>query len=180
MELLMKSLRNFLRFLIFGSTFLILSCASDQTPAKNDSIKKTPDVLNNQISILLKSQKANWVSSEVPRTSVLPSVQDNLNLEPGKSVQSLITLQSNPTQNFDLLLRFGDEIVGYYELTSLSPSILSGGNQISLQLEVPENICDSLYPILHVVSLNFLTIEVGSTSGVQTVPVNLNCSMTIQ
>ena len=176
----MKSIHNFLRFLIFGSTFLILSCASDQTPTKNGSIKKTADVLNNQISILLKSQKANWVSSQVPSTSFLPSVQDNLNFEPGKSVQFLITLQSNPTQNFDLLLRFGDEMAGYYELTSLSPSILSGGNQISLHLEVPENICDYLYPILHVVSLNFLIIEVGSTSGVQTVSVDLNCSMTIQ
>ena len=175
----MKSPRNFLRFLIFSSTFLILSCASDQTPTKNDSIQKTADVLNKQVSILLKSQKANWVSSEVPSASVLPSVQGNLSLEPGKSVQFVLTLQNNPTQNFDLLLRFGDEKVGYYELTSLSPSILSGENQISLQLEVTENVCDSLYPIRHVVSLNFLTIEVGAQSDIQTVSVNLNCIMII-
>ena len=83
-------------------------------------------------------------------------------------------------QNFDLLLRFGDGKVGYFELTGLSPSILSGGNQISLKLEAPENICDSLYPIRHVISLNFLTIEAGNTSDVQTVPVSMNCSMTIQ
>ena len=91
-----------------------------------------------------------------------------------------LTLQNNPTQNFDLLLRFGDGKVGYYEFTGLSPSILSGGNQISLKLGAPETICDSLFPIPHVVSLNFLTIEAGNTSDVQTVLVNLNCSMTIQ
>ncbi|MGA0906866.1 MAG: hypothetical protein ACO3S7_12670 [bacterium] len=95
-----------------------------------------------------------------------------------------LTLQNNPTQNlspnFDLLLRFGDGKVGYYEFTGLSPSILSGGNQISLKLEAPETICDSLYPIRHPFSLNFLTIEAGNPSDVQTVPVNLNCSMTIQ
>ena len=180
----MKSLRNFLGFLIFSSTFLILSCASDQTPAKNDSTKNTADVLNRQISILMNSQKATWIDSAVPSTSVLSSSQSNLNLEPGNSVQLDLTLQNNPTQNlspnFDLLLRFGDRKVGYFELTGLSPSILSGGNRISLKLEVPETICDSLFPIPHVVSLNFLTIGAGITSDVQTVPVKLNCSMTIQ
>ena len=157
----MKSLRNFLGFLVFSSTFLILSCASDQTPAKNDSTKNPADVLNKQISIELNSQKATWVDSQVPSTSVVPSSQSNLNLEPGDSVQLVLTLQNNPTQNFDLLLRFGDGKVGYFELTSLSPSTLSGGNQISLKLEAPENICDSLYPIRHPISLNFLTIEAG-------------------
>ena len=176
----MKSLRNFLGFLIFSSTFLILSCASDQTPAKNDSTKNTADVLNRQISILLNSQKATWTDSAVPSTSVLPPSQNNLNLEPGNSVQLSLTLQNSPTRNFNLLLRFGDEKVGYFELTGLSPSILSGGNRISLKLEVPETICDSLFPIPHVVSLNFLTIGAGITSDVQTVPVKLNCSMTIQ
>ena len=175
----MKSLHNFLRFLVFSSTFLILSCASDQTPAKNDSTRNTADVLNEQISIELNSQKATWVESAVPSTSVLPSSQSNLNLEPGNSVQHALTLQNSPTLNFDLLLRFGDEKVGYFELTGLSPSP-SGGNQISLKLVVPEDICDYLYPIPHVVSLNFLTIEAGNTSGIKTVPVNLNCSMTIQ
>ena len=109
----------------------------------------------------------------------MKSSQSNLNLEPGNSVQLGLILQNNPTQNFNVLLRFGDEKVGYYELTGLSPSILSGENQISLRLEAPENICDSLYPIRHVVSLNFLTIEAGNTSDVQTVQVNLSCSMTI-
>ena len=176
----MKSLRNFLGFLVFSSTFLILSCASDQTPAKNGSTKNTANVLNEQISIELNSLKATWVDSAVPNTSVLPSSQSNLNLEPGNSVQLALTLQNNPIQNFDLLLRFGDGKVGYFELTGLSPSILSGGNQISLKLEAPENICDSLYPIRHVISLNFLTIEAENTSDVQTVPFNLNCSMTIK
>ena len=176
----MKSLRNFLGLLVFSSTFLILSCASDQTPAKNDSTKNTADVLNKQISIELNSQKATWIDLLVPSTSIVASSQSNLNLEPGNSVQLDLTLQNNPTQNFNLLLRFGDGKVGYYEFNGLSPSILSGGNQISLKLEVPEAICDSLFPIPHVVSLNFLTIEAGNTSGVQTVPVNLNCSMTIQ
>jgi len=179
MELLMKSLRNFLGFLIFSSIFLILGCASDQSTAKNDSTKNTADVLNKQISILLNSQKATWVGLAVPSTSVVASSQSNLNLEPGNSVQLDLILQNNPTQNFNVLLRFGDEKVGYYELTGLSPSILSGENQISLRLEAPENICDSLYPIRHVVSLNFLTIEAGNTSDVQTVQVNLSCSMTI-
>ena len=177
----MKSLRNFLGFLVFSSTFLILSCASDQTPAKNDSTKNAADVLNEQISIELNSLKATWVDSAVPNPPVLPSSQSNLNLEPGNSVQLSLTLQNSPTRNFNLLLRFGDEKVGYFELSSLSPSILSGGNQISLNLKVPETICDSLYPIRHPpVSLNFLTIEAGNMSDVQTVPVNLNCSMTIQ
>ena len=177
----MKSLRNFLGFLIFSSTFLILSCASDQTPAKNDSTKNTADVLNRQISILLNSQKATWIDSAVPSTSVLPSSQSNLNLEPGNSVQHVLTLQNSPTLDFDLLLRFGDGKVGYFELSSLSSSILSGGNQISLKLEVPETICDSLSPFPQDwVQLNFLTIEAGNTSDVQTVPVNLNCSMTIK
>ena len=176
----MKSLRNFLGLLVFSSTFLILSCASDQTPAKNDSTKNAADVLNEQISIELNSLKATWVDSAVPNPPVLPSSQSNLNLEPGNSVQLSLTLQNSPTRNFNLLLRFGDEKVGYFELSSLSPSILSGGNQISLKLEAPENICDSLYPIRHVISLNFLTIEAGNPSDVQTVPVNLNCSMTIQ
>ena len=177
----MKSFHNFFGFLVFSSTFLILSCASDQTPAKNDSTKNAADVLNEQISIELNSLKATWVDSAVPNTSVLPSSQSNLNLEPGNFVQLALTLQNNPTQNFDLLLRFGDGKVGYFELTGLSPSILSGGNQISLKLEAPENICDSLYPIRHPpVSLNFLTIEAGNMSDVQTVPVNLNCSMTIK
>jgi hypothetical protein len=180
MDLLMKSLRNFLGLLVFSSTFLILSCASDQTPAKNDSTKNAADVLNEQISIELNSLKATWVDSAVPNPPVLPSSQSNLNLEPGNSVQLSLTLQNNPTQNFDLLLRFGDGKVGYFELTGLSPSILSGGNQISLSLKVPETICDSLYPIRHEISLNFLTIEAGNTSDVQTVSVNLNCSMTIQ
>ena len=94
-------------------------------------------------------------------------------------MQHVLTLQNSPTRNFNLLLRFGDENVGYFELSSLSPSILSGGNQISLNLKVPETICDSLYPIRHEISLNFLTIEAGNTSDVQTVSVNLNCSMTI-
>lgn len=176
----MKSLRNFLGFLIFSSTFLILGCASDQTPAKNDSTENIADVLNRQISILLNSQKATWLDSAVPSTSVLPSSKSNLNLEPGNSVQLDLTLQNNPTQNFDLLLRFGDGKVGYYEFTGLSPSILLGGNRISLKLEAPETICDSLFPIPNVVSLNFLTIEAGNPSDVQTVPVNLNCSITIQ
>ena len=176
----MKSLRNFLGFLVFSSTFLILSCASDQTPAKNDSTKNTADVLNEHISIELHAQKATWVDSAVPSSSVLPSSQSNLNLKTGDSVPNVLNLQNSPTQNFNLLLRFGDEKVGYFELTGLSPSILSGGNQISLKLEAPENICDSLYPIRHVISLNFLTIEAGNTSDVQTVSVNLNCSMTIQ
>ncbi|MEK9668606.1 MAG: hypothetical protein VW701_15750 [Deltaproteobacteria bacterium] len=130
--------------------------------------------------IELNSQKATWVDSAVPNPPVLPSSQSNLNLEPGDSVQHVLTLQHSPTQNFDLFLRFGDEKVGYFELSSLSPSILSGGNRISLNLKAPENICDSLYPIRHVISLNFLTIEAGNTSDVQTVSVNLNCSMTIQ
>ena len=176
----MKSFHNFFGSLVFSSTFLILSCASDQTPAKNDSTKNTANFLNEQISIELNSLKATWVDSAVPNTSVLPSSHSNLNLEPGSSVKLALTLQNNPTQNFDLLLRFGDGKVGYFELTGLSPSILSGGNQISLKLEAPENICDSLYPIRHVISLNFLTIEAGNTSDVQTVPVNLNCSMTIK
>ena len=177
----MKSFHNFFGFLVFSSTFLILSCASDQTPAKNDSTKNTANFLNEQISIELNSLKATWVDSAVPNTSVLPSSQSNLNLEPGNSVQLALTLQNNPTQNFDLLLRFGDGKVGYFELTGLSPSTLSGGSQISLKLEAPENICDSLYPIRHPpVSLNFLTIELGNMSEVQTVPVNLNCGMTIQ
>lgn len=180
MELLMKSLPNFLGFLLFSSTFLILSCASDQTPAKNDSTKNAADVLNEHTSIELNSQKATWVDSAVPSASVLLSSQSNLNLEPGNSVQLDLTLENNPTQNFNLLLRFGDGKVGYYEFSGLSPSILSGVNQISLKLEAPEDICDYIYPIPHVVSLNFLTIEAGNTSGVQTVPVNLNCSMTIQ
>ena len=177
---LMKSLRNFLRFLVFSSAFLILSCASDQTPAKVDSTKNTADVLNKQISIELNSQKATWVDSLVPSTSVVASSQSNLNLEPGNSVQHVLTLLNNSTLKFDLLLRFGDEKVGYFELTGLSPSILSGGNRISLKLEAPETICDSLYPIRHIISLNFLTIEAGNTSDVQTVPVSMNCSMTIQ
>ncbi|MEL0279722.1 MAG: hypothetical protein VXB67_18875, partial [Deltaproteobacteria bacterium] len=84
-------------------------------------------------------------------------------------MQLSLTLQNNPTQNFDLLLRFGDGKVGYFELTGLSPSTLSGWNRISLKLEAPENICDSLYPIRHVISLNFLTIEPENTSDVQTV-----------
>ena len=175
----MKSLRNFLGFLVFSSTFLILSCASDQTPAKYDSTKNPADVLNKQISIELNSQKATWVDSLVPSTSVEASSQSNLNLEPGNSVQHVLTLQNSPTLNFDLLLRFGDEKVGYFELSSLSPSILSGGNQISLNLKVPENICDS-FIIPHIVSLNFLTIEAGFTSDVQRVTVRLKCKMTIQ
>ena len=153
----MKSFHNFFGFLVFSSTFLILSCASDQTPAKNDSTKNTANFLNEQISIELNSLKATWVDSAVPNTSVLPSSQSNLNLEPGNSVQLALTLQNNPTQNFDLLLRFGDGKVGYFELTGLSPSTFSGGSQISLKLEAPENICYSLYQIRHVISLNFLT-----------------------
>ncbi len=176
----MKSLRNFLGFLVFSSTFLILSCASDQTPAKNDSTKNTADVLNEQISIELNSQKATWVDSQVPSTSVVASSQSNLNLEPGDSVQHVLTLQHSPTQNFDLFLRFGDEKVGYFELSSLSPSILSGGNQISLNLKVPETICDSLSPFPQDwVQLNFLTIEAGLTSDVQQVQVRLKCTMII-
>ena len=175
----MNSLHNFLRFLVFSSTFLILSCASDQTPAKNDSTKNTADVLNKQISIELNFQKATWVDSAVPSTSVLPSSQSNLNLEPGNSVPLALILQNNPTQNFDLLLRFGDGKAGYYEFTGLSPSTLSGGNQISLKLKAPENICDSLYPIRHVISLNFLTIAARNMSDVQKVQVWLNCSMII-
>ena len=175
----MKSLHNFLGFLVFSSTFLILSCATEQTPAKNDSTKNTADVLNEQISILLNSQKATWIDSLVPSTSVLASSQSNLSLEPGNSAQLALTLQNSPTLNFDLLLRFGDEKVGYFELTGLSPSILSGENLISLQLVVPEDVCDYLYPIPHVVSLNFLTIEAGFTSDVRQVPVRLNCGMII-
>ena len=87
---LMKSLRNFLRFLVFSSAFLILSCASDQTPAKVDSTKNTADVLNKQISIELNSQKATWVDSLVPSTSVVASSQSNLNLEPGNSLKPTI------------------------------------------------------------------------------------------
>ena len=94
-------------------------------------------------------------------------------------MQHVLTLQNSPSLNFDLLLRFGDEKVGYFELTGLSPSILSGENLISLQLVVPEDVCDYLYPIPHVVSLNFLTIEAGFTSGVRQVPVRLNCGMII-
>ena len=175
----MKSLHNFLGFLVFSSTFLILSCATDQTPAKNDSTKNTADVLNEQISILLNSQKATWIDSLVPSTSVLASSQSNLSLEPGNSAQLALTLQNSPTLNFDLLLRFGDEKVGYFELTGLSPSVLSGENLISLKLVVPEDVCDYLYPIPHVVSLNFLTIEEGFTSDVRQVPVRLNCGMII-
>ena len=176
----MKSLRNFLGFLVFSSTFLILSCASDQTPAKYDSTKNPADVLNKQISIELNSQKASWVDSQVPSTSVVASSQSNLNLEPGDSVQHVLTLQHSPTQNFDLFLRFGDEKVGYFELSSLSPSILSGGNRISLNLKVPETICDSLSPFPQDwVQLNFLTIEAGLTSDVQQVQVRLKCTMTI-
>lgn len=176
----MKSLRNFLGLLVFSSTFLILSCASDQTPAKNDSTKNAADVLNEQISIELNSLKATWVDSAVPNPPVLPSSQSNLNLEPGNSVQLSLTLQNNPTQNFDLLLRFGDGKVGYFELTVLSPSILSGGNRISLNLKVPETICDSLSPFPQDwVQLNFLTIEAGLTSDVQQVQVRLKCTMII-
>ena len=175
----MNSLHSFLGLIVFSSTFLILSCASDQTPAKNDSSKNTADILNEQISILLNAQKATWIDSLVPSTSELASSQSNLNLEPGNSVQHDLTLQNSPTLNFDLLLRFGDEKVGYFELTGLSPSVLSVGNQISLKLAVPENICYYLYPIPHVVSLNFLTIEAGFKSDVQQVPVQLNCGMII-
>ena len=175
----MNSLHSFLGLIVFSSTFLILSCASDQTPAKNDSSKNTADILNEQISILLNAQKATWIDSLVPSTSELVSSQSNLNLEPGNSVQHELTLQNSPTLNFDLLLRFGDEKVGYFELTGLSPSVLSGENLISLKLVVPEDVCDYLYPIPHVVSLNFLTIEAGFTSDVRQVPVRLNCGMII-
>ena len=81
----MNSLHSFLGLIVFSSTFLILSCASDQTPAKNDSSKNTADILNEQISILLNAQKATWIDSLVPSTSELASSQSNLNLEPGNS-----------------------------------------------------------------------------------------------
>ena len=69
----MKSLRSFLGLIVFSSTFLILSCASDQTPAKNHSSKNTADILNEQISILLNAQKAGHTGSLDPMaTGVLP------------------------------------------------------------------------------------------------------------
>ena len=161
----------------FCLLFLLSGCASDEIPSKNNPSILTPDVLNQRITF---SQASTWKEDPIPTnpsSAMAPSftVPDNLTLVSGQDVELLLTFQNAPTQDFDLLLRFGKDEDGYRRFKS--PDLGSNGSQISLLMSVPEDVCKSLIPAIHEVSLNLRAAQGSGYSDVETVAAYLDCSV---
>lgn len=161
----------------FCSLFLLSGCASDEIPSKNNPSILTPDVLNQRITF---SQASTWEEDPIPTDSssaMAPSftVPDNLTLVSGQDVELLLTFQNAPTQDFDLLLRFGKDEDGYRRFKGLDLGL--NGSQISLLMSVPEDVCKALIPAIHEVSLNLRAAQGSGYSDVETVTAYLDCSV---
>ena len=161
----------------FCSLFLLSGCASDEIPSKNNPSILTPEVLNQRITF---SQASTWKEDPIPTdpsSAVAPSftVPDNLTLVSGQDVELLLTFQNAPTQDFDLLLRFGKDEDGYRRFKG--PDLGLNGSQISLLMSVPEDVCKALIPAILVVSLNLRAAQGSGYSDVETVAAYLDCSV---
>ena len=99
----------------FCLLFLLSGCASDEMPSKNNQSILTPNVLNQRINF---SQASTWKENSIPKdpsSAGTPSftAPNNLTLISGQDVELLLNFQNVPTQEFDLLLRFGANEGGY-------------------------------------------------------------------
>ena len=157
--------------------FLLSGCASDEIPPKNNPSILTPDVLNQRITF---SQASTWKDDPIPTDSssaTAPSftAPDNLTLISGQDVELLLTFQNAPTQDFDLLLRFGANEDGYRHFGEIHSDL--NGNQLSLLMSLPEDVCKALIPAVHEVSLNLSVAQGSDYSDVETVTTYLDCSV---
>ena len=146
----------------FCLLFLFSGCASDEIPLKNNPSILTPDVLNQRITF---SQASTWKEDPIPTDSssaTAPSftAPDNLTLVSGQDVELLLTFQNVPTQEFDLLLRFGADEDGYRYFGEIHTSL--SGNQLYLPMSVPADVCKALIPAVHEVSLNLRVVHGNS------------------
>ena len=157
--------------------FLLSGCASDEIPPKNNPSILTPDVLNQRITF---SQASTWKDDPIPTDSssaTAPSftAPDNLTFISGQDVELLLTFQNAPTQDFDLLLRFGANEDGYRHFGEIHSDL--NGNQLSLLMSLPEDVCKALIPAVHEVSLNLSVAQGSDYSDVETVTTYLDCSV---
>ena len=161
----------------FCLLFLLSGCASDEIPSKNNPSILSPDVLNQRITF---SQASMWKEDPIPTDNSLAIVSnftapDNLTLVSGQDVELLLTFQNAPTQEFDLLLRFGKNEDDYRRFRGADLGL--NGSQISLLMSVPENVCKALIPAIHEVSLNLRVTQGNDYSDVETVAAYLDCSV---
>ena len=161
----------------FCLLFLLSGCASDEIPSKNNPSILSPDVLNQRITF---SQASTWKEDPItthPSSATASSftAPDNLTLVSGQDVKLLLTFQNAPTQEFDLLLRFGKNEDGYRRFRGADLGL--NGSQISLLMSVPENVCKALIPSIHEVSLNLCVAQGSDYSNVKTVTTYLDCSV---
>ena len=161
----------------FCLLLLLSGCASDEIPSKNNPSILTPDVLNQRITF---SQASTWKEDPIPTDSsseTAPSftAPDNLTLVSGQDVELLLTFQNAPTQDFDLLLRFGANEDGYRHFGEIHSDL--NGSQISLLMSVPEDVCEALIPAIHEVSLNLRVAQGSDYTDVETVTAYLDCSV---
>ena len=161
----------------FCLLFLLSGCASDEIPSINNPSILTPDVLNQRITF---SQASTWKDDPIPTdpsSAMAPSftVPDNLTLVSGQDVELLLTFQNAPTQDFDLLLRFGADEDGYRHFGEIHSDL--NENQLSLLMSVPEDVCKALIPAIHEVSLNLRVTQGNDYSDVETVAAYLDCSV---
>jgi len=161
----------------FCLLFLLSGCASDEIPSKNNQSILTPDVLNQRITF---SQASTWKEDPIPTdpsSATVPSftAPDNLTLVSGQDVELLLTFQNVPTQEFDLLLRFGADEDGYRYFGEIHSGL--NGNQLSLPMSVPADVCKALIPAVHEVSLNLRVVQGNSYSDLETVAAYLDCSV---
>ena len=103
------------------------------------------------------------------------TVPDNLTLVSGQYVELLLTFQNAPTQEFDLLLRFGADEDGYRHFGEIHSDL--NENQLSLLMSVPEDVCKALIPAIHEISLNLRITEGSDYSDLETVIAYLDCSV---
>ena len=161
----------------FCLLLLLSGCASDEIPSKNNPSILTPDVLNQRITF---SQANTWKEDPIPTdpsSATAPSftAPDNLTLVSGQDVELLLTFQNVPTQEFDLLLRFGADEDGYRYFGEIHSGL--NGNQLSLPMSVPADVCKALIPAVHEVSLNLRVVQGNSYSDLETVAAYLDCSV---
>ena len=161
----------------FCLLFLLSGCASDEIPSKNNPSILTPDVLNQRITF---SQASTWKEDPIPTdpsSATAPSftAPDNLTLVSGQDIELLLTFQNVPTQEFDLLLRFGRDEDGYRHFGEIHSGL--NGNQLSLPMNVPADVCKALIPDLYPVSLYLRVAQGSDYSDLETVAAYLDCSV---
>lgn len=173
-----------LKLMLIGLPLLVAGCGSDEYPLKDDPDRTTSTVLNAEIVGQIDQQPSTWVEEVLPEPTstgqeLALTVPTTLQLIPGESVDFAIGFSSTPpSQNVGVHLRFGNDEEGYQNWDNLDPNtLLNAGQQLVIQLPVPEQICERLYPVVHQIPVRIQLDEAGVQSAIASASTTLDCSI---